>query len=202
MFVTSLSLIYTHGQLLLVIPELSSGPYPLPHPPPRIVVVAVVLFGGYFLGDYIAIAKTRWLLSRVHLYKGGLSLLGLYLSDVILSLFIGSGVWVLPFIILSAAAGVDFPGPDHTGSDPVIVRAFYDTSIPPPLIAIETALLSSVWTALIFLAALALKVIPPLQVFLGWYFDVSKHPLRAIGMVAWAIVILCGVLWSLIIRFA
>ena len=65
----------------------------------------------------------------------------------------------------------------------------------------QTALLTSVWTALIFLAASALKVIPPLQVFLGWYFDVNKRPLRAIGMVAWAIVILSGVLWSLIVRF-
>ncbi len=106
LLVTSLSLVYTHGRSLLVLPDFGKEiRQHVPTLPPDVVVIGVVLVSGYFLSDYLAVAKTRWLLSRLHLYTGGLDMIGLYISDIILSVAIGSVVWVVPMIVLSNGAG-------------------------------------------------------------------------------------------------
>jgi hypothetical protein len=66
-----------------------------------------------------------------------------------------------------------------------------------PLCALSTVF-TSVWTILVLLASVALKLLSPIQHLTAWFFDVDKRPLQAIGIVSGALVMLGAGLWSLV----
>jgi hypothetical protein len=64
----------------------------------------------------------------------------------------------------------------------------------PPVMFIST-LLTSIWIMLIIFSSLTLKMLSPAQRFVAWFFDVEHHPIKAIGIVAGALAIICSLLW-------
>lgn len=59
-----------------------------------------------------------------------------------------------------------------------------------------STLFTSVWTMLILLSAFILKCLSPVQRFTTWFFDVDKHPFRALGDVAAGLIVLGSAAWS------
>jgi hypothetical protein len=76
-----------------------------------------------------------------------------------------------------------------------IKRSNYVDNIPLLL----STLLTSIWTTLLLLSTTALKLLTPVHRFTAWYFDVEKHPVQAIGIVAGALVIIGSLVWSLVL---
>jgi hypothetical protein len=62
---------------------------------------------------------------------------------------------------------------------------------------IPSTLFTSIWTILILLSTTALGLLRP-QRFTGWFFDVDKHPVKAIGIASAVLVMVGSLLWSAI----
>jgi hypothetical protein len=65
-------------------------------------------------------------------------------------------------------------------------------------IFLSSTLFTSIWTILILLSSAVVKLLAPLQHFTMWFFDVDKHPLKAIGIVAAALVMTGSVIWMVL----
>ncbi len=63
---------------------------------------------------------------------------------------------------------------------------------------LSSALLTSIWTGLILLSTTVLKLLPPLQRSTAWFFDLERHPVQAIGIVAGALVMVGSLLWTVL----
>ena len=59
-----------------------------------------------------------------------------------------------------------------------------------------STLLTSTWAALFLVASAVIKVASPLQRFTAWFFDVDRHPLKAIGVVSAALVMIGSLMWT------
>lgn len=57
---------------------------------------------------------------------------------------------------------------------------------------------TSVWTLLILLSAVAIQIITPIQRFTIYFFDVTHHPLRAIGVVSGTLVMIGSLVWTVL----
>jgi hypothetical protein len=57
----------------------------------------------------------------------------------------------------------------------------------PGDIFIASTLLTSIWITLILLSTIVLKLLAPIHRFTAWFFDVQKHPVQAIGIIAGAL---------------
>ena len=67
-----------------------------------------------------------------------------------------------------------------------------------PAVFFCSTLLTSVWTVLVLVSSTALKLLAPLHRFTAWFFDADKHPLKAIGIVAGALVMIGALIWSVV----
>lgn len=65
-------------------------------------------------------------------------------------------------------------------------------------IFLASTLFTSVWTILILLSTTVLKLLAPLHRFTAWFFDVEKHPVQAIGIVAGALVMIGSLIWTVL----
>lgn len=164
------------------------------------------------LADYIALWKTRRLLETLTPVAGGAwwrlavdvvaSLLVSVLS-VLLSMFVMgvlvfksapeigtflqfqlSGLWkslvVSPFT-------TGFAMSDDETSTQVSDFLFNDLSV-------FSTLFTSIWMLLVLLSTTILKLLTPLQRFTVWFLDVERHPLKAIGTVSAALVIISAMI--------
>ena len=82
-----------------------------------------------------------------------------------------------------------------TLADPFADRT---TPIPPFSITFWSTMLTSIWTTLILLSATIVKLLAPLQRFTAWFFDVERHPLRAVGIVSGALVMIGSLVWTVL----
>jgi hypothetical protein len=62
-----------------------------------------------------------------------------------------------------------------------------------------STLFTSIWMLLVLLSATILKLLTPLQRFTVWFSDVERHPLKAIGTVSAALVMI-GAMISTVLR--
>jgi hypothetical protein len=139
--------------------------------------------------DYIALAKTRLLLKILQKYNNLLlKEFALVFADIAASLGISAAILSVVALILGSnileMIQLNIP---HSG---------YSITFMP--IALVSTLCTSVWTALILLSTTAIKLLAPLQRFTGWFFDIDKHPLQAIGIVAGALVIIGSGIWAIV----
>jgi hypothetical protein len=63
-----------------------------------------------------------------------------------------------------------------------------------------STLFTSVWLALIVISSTLLKLLAPLHRFTAWFFDVDKHPLKAVGIVTGALVMLGAAIGAVVQR--
>jgi hypothetical protein len=178
-----------------------------------IVLPTILLILVGFLPDYIALWKTRLLLRSFLIKRFALLLV---ISDVFLSLLIAQ---LFYFMFLRVEWYIEFTGyneqmfwasvldiksgllwlilPTEYYDDVFlgIQPKYYVDNIPLLL----STLLTSIWTTLLLLSTTALKLLTPVHRFTAWYFDVEKHPVQAIGIVAGALVMIGSLVWSLVL---
>jgi len=63
---------------------------------------------------------------------------------------------------------------------------------------IPSTTFTSIWTFLILLSTTVIKLLAPLQRFTSWFFDVDKHPVKAIGVVSGALVMIGSLIWTVL----
>jgi hypothetical protein len=152
--------------------------------------------------DYLALAKTRLLIKLASLkfiVRGVL----IVMLDVVLSLAI-SVAWF--FFLIGFFMWVMFGVP----LVPVYAGVFFSTvaadfhgvltggRIEWMTVSALSTLLTTIWTALIFLSTTALKLIMPIQRVTTWFFDVDNHPIEAVGNVSAVLVVVVSLGWSLV----
>jgi hypothetical protein len=190
-------------------------------------VLATLFFFG-LLPDYVALWKTRYLVSVLPRRRFGLVITPVL--DLILSCAIGYLcavlLWVVVIIAMSAT-GL-YMQPTETGfsytSDPRAsfidlllrshsLRNWYEILLVsargtfPDLMGhvdslrgllFLSTLFTSIWTILILLATTALRLMAPAHRFTAWFFDVDKHPVQAIGIVAGVLVMIGSLIWTVL----
>jgi hypothetical protein len=172
---------------------------------------------GTLISDYLSLLKTRWILGRFELSSLP-QIFRLCVADAGISIIISLAVLVVILIAINSMLGVlVFGGPDfiedmigHSfrmlrGEGQWFFVAKWDaenhviTDYPlANIICCFTTLFTSIWTLLITLASIIIKLLAPLQRFTAWFFDVDKHPVKAIGIVAGALVMIGSLIWSLV----
>jgi hypothetical protein len=154
------------------------------------------------------LAKSRLLINLARRNEAFLPILLIIVLDLLLSmgissLFVSLGLllrelwiapnllhlWFLPHLITHAL--------QDWGPRPFLGLLGGDNSF-FTLFTLTTAL-TSVWMLLILVSLVAIKLLAPLHRFTAWFFDVDKHPVQAIGIVAGALVML-GSLVSTVVR--
>jgi hypothetical protein len=163
-----------------------------------------VIFVG-FLADYVALWKTRLLLqvSRRQSRPGLL----LVPVDILLSLFISICFLEVHLTIFTYW----FPYYHRGGLVSALLHsteaALWWILSPAPenysfyICLLLSTLTTSLWTVLVLLSTTAIKMLAPVHQFTTWFFDVEKHPVQSIGIVAGALVIVGSFVWSLAEQF-
>jgi hypothetical protein len=150
--------------------------------------------------DYIALLKTRMLLSLSTQAMPRLPASMLVMTDAILSVAV-SFICTLAIVLVS-----DW----HSPVLPMMLVYFYEMmndlsavfssngEIPGFGIMFLSTLMTSAWTFLILLSTTVLKLLAPLQHFTAWFFDVERHPVQAIGTVAGTLLMVMALFWSVV----
>jgi hypothetical protein len=155
---------------------------------PWYIVLEFVLVAA--LPDYIALAKSRFLIKRATgRSQGRYKLLILIATDILASLVI-SGLSLAAYELI-----VRLPrGPTGAADYDVIFLAVILTYLTFALSTLATSL----WIILILLSTATIKLLSPLHRFAAWFFDIERHPVQAIGIVAGALVIVASLIWSVV----
>ena len=166
-------------------------------------VLATLVFFG-LLPDYFALWKTRYLVGMLHrgsLWLAITPVIDLVLSFAI-SYICATILWVIPIIALSATgmymqvteAGISFSYDAHASFIQLLNRSgslsnWYEISAVgvretvPDLLGHVTSLrgllflstlFTSIWTILIVLSTVALKLLAPVENFTAWFIDVKE----------------------------
>jgi hypothetical protein len=72
-------------------------------------------------------------------------------------------------------------------STALLVTGFADVSLWTPFLT--STMITSIWTLLCLAASMLVKLLLPVHKFTAWFFNVDRHPIRAIGSVA------AGLVW-------
>ena len=172
-----------------------------PEQSPRSFVWDIVFVG--FLADYVALWKTRILLSW-QIPALFLVPLDLGASLVISSLVFELINWVYLFLFYGSDWADWEWGTDNLR---IVVKSLpslfglwshQQSSYPLPAAMFLSTILTSVWTTSILVSSIALKVAAPVQKFAAWFLDVDKRPIEAIGIVAGALIMGSSALMSLL----
>ena len=145
----------------------------------------------------MALAKTRILIRKITPSRhDALRSAGLVIIDVAASFILSEVFQVLLLVFVIAFYSV----PSGYG-EPSDLRTFRGVGTDVGAVGIAfsaSTLLTSIWTVLILLSTTVLKLLAPLQRFTAWFFDVDKHPLKAIGIVAAALVMSGSLIWAVL----
>jgi hypothetical protein len=179
---------------------------------PVMLIKEFVLFA--ILPDYIALAKTRFLIrwaEHRHLPSVPLAIMDVVCSGAISTIvlflgmgLLGKGLFDAPFAghwigqswdtITERYLGFSLPGfallPISGMSHPIVVTVWHFFVI--------STLLTSIWMILILLSTTIIKLLAPIHHFAAWLFDVEKHPVQTIGIVAGALVMIGSLVWSVV----
>jgi hypothetical protein len=190
-------------------------------------VLATLLFYG-LLPDYVALWKTRYLVSMLPRLRFGLVVMPVL--DLVLSCAIGYICTVLAWvaIIIATAAtglyltttetGFSYTYDPHVSFIELLMRSntlgvWYEIllvaargTVPAFMGHVDSlrgllflsTLFTCIWTVLILLSTTALKLLAPAHRFTTWFFDVGKHPVQAIGIVAGALVMIGSLIWTVL----
>jgi hypothetical protein len=110
-------------------------------------------------------------------------------ADILLSI----GISVLITVV------IDIVIDDTLTNALALVREYFNlTRIDPYDAMLISTLFTSVWTILILLSTTVVKLLAPVQRSTGWFFDVEKHPIQAIGIVAGALVMIGSGVWAIV----
>jgi hypothetical protein len=160
------------------------------------------------LADYVALGKTRLLLRLFRKHYSSLTVVvGDIIASIMISIFFSSvyvwvSLWIFKYIyhfdinileryIIVIPMGLKY---DLTWIFKPSEGQYYGEYD----VFILSTLITSIWTVLILLSTAAVKLLAPVQRGTAWFFDVEKHPVRAIGITAGALLMIGSLLWSLV----
>jgi hypothetical protein len=165
---------------------------------PGFLAANIMFFG--LVPDFISVSKTRMLLQTLGDTKSQSNIIWAASTDLFVSALISL---IYNTVVLSSLDGTTLTFSFRTLID--TLRFTFGVALPsityPPIMGAIfcSTLLTSVWTILILLSTTVIKLIAPVQRFTAWFFDVDKHPVQAIGIVAGALVMIGGGVWSLLL---
>jgi hypothetical protein len=120
-------------------------------------------------------------------------------------LFLISGHYNTPYTIFAEIMTIDDP---HHFSPRWLAYMIFSNMAGPfvergtqpsfVIVFFSSTLFTSVWTILILLSTTVLKLLAPVHRFTAWFFDVEKHPVQAIGIVAGALVMIGSLIWTVL----
>jgi hypothetical protein len=155
------------------------------------------------LPDYFALAKSRYIMVGIGSSKNAVQVVLLVLLDVAGSITI-SFLFLFAFLLAGNAYNLShWIVNDWLAIVEQISSRFIGLQETPNgfnlvQLTILSTVLTSIWTILILLSTTALKLLGPVHRFTAWYFDVEKHPVQAIGIVAGALVMIGSLIWALV----
>ena len=191
-----------------------------------LAALGLLLFA--ILPDYLALGKTRILLSAIAPRPRTLSTLLLIFADIGLSIAISScfvflvfkvtrwtyahdWLWAYVPLVEILHWGYLYSGDDYLAfshvPDSDTVKYIFKAVLSPfngaysstaGFIFFSSTLLTSIWTTLMLLSVSVLKLVTPLHRFTAWYFNIEKHPVRTIGIMAGALAIAGSLIWSVL----
>jgi hypothetical protein len=183
------------------------------------------LFGGYsghitniynvmfigFIGDYISLGKTRIIIRFISRSAGALNAILMVAIDIFFSVMISS---IIATVVNTAELQSYYyqnEGSWYYSLHTSILRTYYAWLNLPPFLfggamseitdsqfCLPSTLLTSIWSILILLSTTVLRLLTPIHRFAAWYFDLKKHPVKAIGIVSGALVMIGSLIWSLV----
>jgi hypothetical protein len=176
--------------------------------------IALIYLMAGLLPDYVALAKTRLLLrqfSRARRRLGWLVLADLLLSLLISYIFLE--ISNVPEYMLKSGniddmgyfraalhslyrVGLTYTYDVITAGEPTWIFSAGEDRYPIAILFLLSTLCTSIWTAVLGLSVAVLRAAPSLQRISLWFFDVDAHPIQAIGIMAGALVLACGFVWS------
>jgi hypothetical protein len=152
----------------------------------------LILYFG-FAPDYLSLGKTRVLLSMRPKTRNIAFGFILVFVDILASAAIIAGTL---FILFSPDFSIIKTTIDLYQDDIIGLWTGKPTSVFS--IMLFSTLFTSVWTILILLSTALLKLLAPVQRFTGWFFDVEKHPIQAIGIVSGFLLVLGSAIWTVV----
>jgi hypothetical protein len=165
--------------------------------PLTVFITAVILA---FVPDYLALLKTRKFLMIEHRYPAILILCVDAASSIVISIAIYFVTGTLSRLAtapesVKAMHVYDYFRAVSDAMNPVHEFRELSNDFSNPGDSLYSAfyfstLFTSIWLTLIVLSSTFLKLLAPLHRFTAWFFDVQKHPLEAVGIVAGALVML------------
>jgi hypothetical protein len=168
-----------------------------------------VIFIG-FIGDYISLGKTRIIVHYMSRPTGAPNAIIMVVVDIFCSVIISA---IIASIVNTAeleSYRYHIEGSWYYSLRTSVLRTYYAWLNLPPFLfgggmseitdfqfCLPSTLLTSIWSVLILLSTTVLRLLTPIHRFTAWFFDVEKHPLKAIGIVAGALVMSGTLIWSL-----
>jgi hypothetical protein len=184
------------------------------------------LFGGYsghilqiydiifigFIADYISLGKTRIILRYMSSPAGARNAIIMVAVDIFGSVIISTIIaWIVNIAELQPWYYHIEGGAWYYSLRTSILRTYYAWLNLPPFLfggamsevtdfqfCLPSTLLTSIWSILILLSTAVLRLLTPIHRFTSWFFDVEKHPVKAIGIVSGALVMISSLIWSLV----
>lgn len=154
-----------------------------------------------FVPDYVALGKTRMLLSQ---YDAGVEAVGVlvillidFLASAAISLF---SLCVFQILVFHELPSWQLLRLTYEGLRFLIGLGRQPDPMPMYVMFLISTLFTSVWTVLILSSTAVLKLLAPVQRFTSWFFDVENHPVKAIGIVSGALVMAGSLVWTILIH--
>lgn len=80
--------------------------------------------------------------------------------------------------------------------EPTWIFSSFDDRYPIAILFFLSTMFTSVWTVLVWISTIILRLTSRLQLASVWFLDVEKHPVQAIGIVSGALVMVGGLIWG------
>lgn len=167
-------------------------------------IYSVILIG--FIGDYVSLGKARTILRYMSRTAGGRNAVAMVAVDIVGSVMISTIIATF----VNTAEVAPYWEFDYSLRESVLRTYHAWLNLPPFLFGgamyevtdfqfcLPSTLLTSIWSILILLSATFIKILTPLHQLTAWFFDVETHPVKAIGIVAGALVMTGSLIWTLI----
>lgn len=150
--------------------------------------------------DYVSLAKARLILRMVDRSRSPAMFVVLVSSDIALSVTVSMLALFLTNAILygyvSISRIIEVTGQSLARLDDLF--SAYPLRVQIYELFLLSTFFTSIWTVLIVLSTTTLKLLAPVHRFTAWFFDVEKHPVQAIGIVAGALVMLGSLIWAVL----
>jgi hypothetical protein len=168
---------------------------------PRILLFQIITLS--LLPDYISIYKARVIIALINNTSSIIKIISFVGLDIILSLIISSGAMLLAYT--NFIFEPTMPSPYALWKESII-DLFYAilgraTEVTTWEVFVLSTLLTSAWTCLMLVSSMLVKTLLPLEWirrFTSWFFDVDRHPIRAIAIVGGGLVWVGSVIAALV----